>query len=72
MGRPTYNDGYLDGRKALRAEHDPMFAELRAEVARLRAVEAAAQAWVDHMAGSRDVCMGTAAALIAAVDGGGA
>lgn len=34
---PTYNDGYLDGRKALRADHDPMFAELRTEIGQLRA-----------------------------------
>ena len=38
------------------------------EMERLRPLVQAAQRWVAHMEGSRDVCMGPAADLIAAVD----
>jgi hypothetical protein len=43
-------------------------ADLVAELERHRAVVLAAERWVAHMEGSRDACMGPAAALIAAVD----
>lgn len=55
----------------LMAEYDKRGRELerlRSRDEKAAAVVAAAERWVAHMEGSRDVCMGPAADLIAAVD----